>query len=213
MTLTQDLHKQGLCILGTCAPEPSDNLPEGSAQIALVGPDEPRFWDVFTAAPEYSDGRPDPMDRWSKRVVDAISKSHQASAFYPSDGPPWHPFQAWALRSGVCFISPVALLVHARRGLFVSFRAALALQDPLSVAPDENPCTSCSAQPCRAACPVGALKETSYDVAACTSHIKATPDADCLAGCRARRACPIGRERRSPEQSRFHMDAFLPPSS
>ena len=81
-----------------------------------------------------------------------------------------------------------SLLVHDTAGLFVSFRAALALPDRLDLTPAaENPCNSCIAQPCRSACPVGALApDQSYDVPACLAHIRSPEGRECRNGKRTR---------------------------
>ncbi|MEP3295458.1 MAG: ferredoxin, partial [Pseudoruegeria sp.] len=110
--------------------------------------------------------------------------------------------------------SPVGLFVHAKAGLFVSFRAALALPYELSTKQTTPPpCDSCIPQPCRRACPVNALKGDHYDVAACHAHLATDAGADCMAkGCRARRACPVSQAcGRVDEQSAFHMKAFFKP--
>ena len=39
----------------------------------LIGPDEPAFWKYFRNSSEYQDGLPDPMDRFSKRVIGQLS--------------------------------------------------------------------------------------------------------------------------------------------
>ena len=41
----------------------------GHATLVLLGPAGPKFWDHFTGCSEYRDERPDPMDRWSTRVI------------------------------------------------------------------------------------------------------------------------------------------------
>jgi len=201
------LAPHGLEVLATVAPAPGDTLPPGTRGLALVGPAGPAFWDIFRAAPEAADGRPDPLDRWSRRVLDGVAARVGGTALYPFGGPPWHPFIAWALRSGQVFASPVTLLVHPRHGLFVSFRGALALPEPLPAAPAANPCETCRGKPCRTACPPGALTPGGYDIPACHAHLDRPQGADCLSGCLVRRACPVGR-RQPPEQSAFHMAAF-----
>ena len=55
----------GLRGLGDCR--------DGDDTITLIGPDEPRFWAIFTQSDEYRDGAPDPMDRWSRRVISAVA--------------------------------------------------------------------------------------------------------------------------------------------
>lgn len=201
------LGPHGLEVLATLAPAPEDTLPAGTQGLALTGPAGPRFWNIFRASPEAADGAPDPLDRWSRRVLDGVAEAAGGTALYPFGGPPWHPFIAWALRSGQVFTSPVTLLAHPRHGLFVSFRGALALPWPLPAAPATNPCETCVGQPCRTACPAGALTPTGYDIPACHAHLDDAQGADCLSGCLVRRACPVGSSQ-PPEQSAFHMAAF-----
>ncbi|MEO0914326.1 MAG: ferredoxin [Pseudomonadota bacterium] len=208
MNLAEALAPHGLEVLGTLAPTPEDALPEGTATLALIGPNGRAFWHIFTASPEYGDGDADPLNRWSTRILESIAAAHGAQALFPFGGPPWHPFIAWALRTGQCHQSPVGLLVHNRHGLFVSFRGALALPESVSLPPATRPCDECG-QPCRTTCPVGALTAEGYDVPACKAHVTSPEGAACRSGCLVRRACPVGPHLRLPEQSAFHMQAFL----
>jgi hypothetical protein len=199
-----------LTILGAFHPVPEDGL-RGAGTLALVGPAEPGFWPHLIAEPEWQDGRPDPLDRWSRRVIGRIACDLGAKALFPFTGPPFHPFQAWAIRSGHTWESPVRLLVHATQGLMVSFRGALALRERLPLPPPSpNPCDSCDTRPCETACPPGALTPAGYDVPACRAFLDTPPGADCLGqGCRVRRACPLSQGYgRLPEQSAYHMSTF-----
>lgn len=197
------LSAQGLFVMG--------GFHEGRGTTLLLGAG-PGLWPVFTAAPEHADGAPDPLDRWSKRVIGARAAAMGARATYPSDGPPYAPFTDWALRTGRFWRSPVGMLVHDVAGLMISIRGALHLpaRAELPAPQGANPCPACPA-PCRTACPVDALKGETYDVAACKDHLRRPAGADCReAGCRARRACPVSRAfGRDPAQSAFHMEAFL----
>jgi epoxyqueuosine reductase len=103
--------------------EDEDGLPAGTRTLLLIGPAEPGFWPHLTAQPEW-DGTPDPVDRWSRRVIGRLACDLGAKALFPFGGPPYHPFYRWALRSGQVWDSPVRLLVHARQGLMVSIRGA-----------------------------------------------------------------------------------------
>lgn len=208
--LSAALAAQFLTVLGGFHPEAGEpGLPKGAQTLLLLGPQEPGFWPHLTAEPEW-DGAPDPVDRWSRRVIGRIACDFRAKALFPFGGPPYHPFYQWALRTGRAWASPVRLLVHADQGLMVSFRGALALKERLALPPARpNPCVSCAA-PCLTACPVGAMALQGYDVTACHSHLDQHPKGPCLsAGCLARRACPAGAAyARLPEQSAYHMERF-----
>lgn len=200
-----------LRVLGGFHPTPDDQAPEGCKTLIMLGPDEPTFWPHLQTQTEFLDGDPDPVDRWSRRVIDGWASDLNANPLYPFGGPPYLPFFSWALRTGRVHASPILLLVHDRAGLFVSFRGALALPNHIDLpASPPNPCDTCAEQPCRTACPVGALSATGYDVPLCRTHLEAPDHADCMGqGCAARRACPVsGGFGRLPEQSAYHMRKF-----
>jgi epoxyqueuosine reductase len=202
---------RALAVLGGFHPNPDDDAPEGCGTLLMLGPDEPRFWPAFTASDEYRDGAPDPMDRWSRRVIGDWAADVGAQALYPFGGPPYLPFYRWALRTGRIHASPVNLLVHDAAGLFVSFRGALALRERIELPPPPPaPCSTCADQPCLTACPVDALTPAGYDVPRCKSYLDTFAGQDCLtAGCLVRRACPVSHGfGRDPAQSGFHMRHF-----
>lgn len=180
--------------------------------VVLLGPREPGFWAAFSASCEYQDGEPDPLDRWSKRVISDLAEKLDGAAIFPSDGPPYAPFMTWAVDSGQAWQSPVGMLVHARAGLMVSYRGALRLPELYELpSPAAKPCESC-AQPCLEACPVAALNASHvYDVPACKTHASAPEGISCRTeGCLVRRICPVSQTHgRLPEQSAFHMRSFL----
>jgi hypothetical protein len=210
-------HKRYLTILGGLHPDPetlSDLLPANTQTLLMLGPHEPAFWPQFTAQPEYTDGHPDPLDRWSKRIVDALAVELAATAFYPSDGPPFPPFFSWAMQTGHCFQSPIQLLVHDSAGMFVSFRGVLALPQHIDLpSPQQSPCLTCVDTPCVTTCPVNAFATGTYDVPTCKAYITADPTQACMtSGCIARRSCPVSQTHpRIAAQSAFHMKAFLAP--
>jgi epoxyqueuosine reductase len=189
--------------------EGDEGLPKGTRTLLLVGPQEPGFWAHVQAQPEW-DGGPDPVDRWSRRVIGRVACDRGAKALFPFGGPPYHPFYQWALRTGRVWDSPVRLLVHSAQGLMVSFRGALALKQAVEVPPAvARPCDACPA-PCLTACPAGALTGAGYDVPGCHAFLDRPEGADCMTGgCLVRRACPVSQTyARLPEQSAYHMGQF-----
>ena len=205
---------EGLFVSGVVA--------DGGDTVLLLSPDEPRYWDILRAAPEWRDGSPNPVDRWSLRVIGALAEALGGEPLFPFGGPPWHPFYTWALAGGRAVASPVSLLADAERGLWISYRGAIRVRefedefalrsrsrdrDPIP-ASGSDPCSPCPA-PCRTACPVNALTEKGYDVAACHGYLDTEAGADCLTGgCLVRRACPVGRDRRPTELAAYHMGVF-----
>ena len=200
-----------LTILGGFACSGDPGLPKGTRTVLMLGPG-PGFWPHLTAQVEW-DGKPDPVERWSRRVIGHLACDLGAKALFPFGGPPSHPFHQWALRTGAVWDSPVRLLVHGQQGLMVSFRGALAMRQALDLpAAPASPCDTCTTKPCLTACPPRALTGAGYDVPACHAYLETVPGQDCLSrGCAARRACPVSqRYDRMPEQSAWHMARFHP---
>tara|TARA_B100000963_G_scaffold327845_1_gene315912 strand:+ start:185 stop:517 length:333 start_codon:yes stop_codon:yes gene_type:complete len=95
----------------------------------LIGPDEPFFWVIFKKSKEFTSGVKNPLNKWSKRIIDSIAKKFSGTAFYPFQNNPIIPLYDLALNTGKFWESPVKLLVHERRGLMVSFRSAIAFEN------------------------------------------------------------------------------------
>ena len=210
----------GLVPRGWLALTPEDGLPplpdgRPAGTLVLVGRVGRQGWSTFTTAPEYRDRLPDPLDRWSRRVIETLAADLGAAAHFPFGGPPFRPFQRWAMRAEPVAPSPIGLLIHPDWGLWHAYRGALAFADDLGEiqppAPVASPCESCAAKPCLTTCPVDAFSPAGYDVGRCTTHMESPLGALCRTdGCRARDACPVGRGRRyADEEIRFLMRAFL----
>lgn len=202
----------GLLAMGALHPDRTGAAGLRGGTLILLGTG-PGFWPVFTAAPEASDGAPDPIDRWSQRVIGALARTLDARPYFPFGGPPYTPFIDWALKSGRAFTSPTGMLVHVTVGLMISYRGALHLDEEIAIPVPEaaSPCLSCAQRPCISACPVGALSaDMPYDVAGCHNHLDSPAGSACMMqGCAVRRACPISRGAgRRPEQSALHMRSF-----
>ena len=203
--------RRHLTILGGFHPDSTDDTPEDCKTLVMLGPDEPSFWSAFNNSPEWRDGAPDPMDRWSSRVIGGWASDIGATPLYPFGGPPFEPFYSWALRTGRIHASPVQLLVHDEAGLFVSFRGALALPSHVDLPPSPKaPCGSCAGQPCQTACVADALTPEGYDVPKCKTFLNTAEGQQNMAqGCNVRRSCPVSqRFGRLPAQSAYHMQQF-----
>jgi len=207
----------GLTGLGTIRATPQQGAPEGVGAIVLLGLSR-EGWGVFTQSPEFADGAPDPLDRWSSRVIGALGMATGAEALFPFGGPPYQPFMRWASATRRMWPSPLGMSVHDEHGLWMSFRGALgfaALEGIPEPAPAPRPCDTCTTRPCLKACPVDAFtgegEGTRYDVEACAAHVRSPEGAACRQrGCLARRACWIGQDRvPEPARAAFHMGAFL----
>ena len=213
--LETSISNAGLMLLGAIDTSARDvpGVPAGVATLVLLGWAGSEPWSVFAASAEFVDGAADPLDRWTRRVVDDLAREVGATPLYPFGGPPWLPFQAWALRAGIARKSPIGLLIHPRYGLWHSYRAALAFVDPIAFPPQAampSPCDTCVDKPCLSACPVDAYTTAGFAVDACRTHLAKTNTPCRSDGCLARDACPVGHAWRSgAEQIRFHQSAFM----
>lgn len=209
----------GLTLLGGFHPEPQDAVPpapDGTAIVTVfllgfIGRDS---WAPFAESKEAGDSLPNPLDRWSARKIGDLAGELGANALFPFGGPPYLPFQRWAMRAGSVHPSPLGLLIHPEWGLWYSFRGALGLTSTIDLPPIEqrpSPCMTCWLRPCLAACPVGAFRPDGYAVSRCADHLETSAGTDCMTlGCRARHACPVGTDYSyQPERAAFHMRAFL----
>jgi epoxyqueuosine reductase QueG len=152
------------------------------------------------------------LDQWTKDVIDPLADDLNANAIYPFDKPP-QPFLTWARQCGAGHTSPLGLNIHPTYGLWHAYRAALLFPVAFDLprhSAGAHPCDTCCEKPCLSACPVNAFDGKNYDVASCANHLESESGTDCMTdGCKARRACPIGKAfEYVPQQKQFHMHAF-----
>jgi len=208
----------GLDLRGAFHPESADDvpvLPTGRipGTLVLVGNVGSGLWAVFAQSGEANDGAPHPLNRWTQRVLDRIAAEVDAAPLFPFGGPPYLPFQRWAMRAEPVAPSPLGILIHPEYGLWHAYRGALAFAERLALPPRAErprPCDGCPDRPCLSACPVTAFTDRGYDVPACIGHIDGPVGGVCMTGgCLARRACPVGAGfAHNAAQAAFHMQAF-----
>ncbi len=212
--IAQELARFGLALRGGFVPAADDAVPgvdhaRPTSAVLMIGNAGRAMWPHFAAARE---GRQNPMDAWTRSVIEPLATRFGARAVYPFEAPPL-PFQRWAERAWPVFRSPMGLLIDAEYGPWHALRAALLFAVPVGVPEPprrSSTCASCEAKPCLSTCPVGAFDGSGFDYRACRSFLASADGASCMTnGCGARAACPVGREHRYDEaQLQFHMRAF-----
>ena len=209
---------EGLILRGGFYPFAEDAVPELAPGIAcetllIIGNAGGGMWRRFSSSPEFRLDK-DPLNAFSRRVIEHLAHEFGATALFPFTGPPFLPFINWAQRAEPVWPSPIGPLIHAEYGLWHAYRGALCFSDvivlPSGPAAD-RPCDTCADKPCLHTCPVGAFSDQGYDVPACIAHISTSSGGACFeAGCLARRACPVGSAYAyAPAQAAFHTRAFL----
>jgi hypothetical protein len=211
------LASTGMALRGGFAPAPADAVPDlapgrPARSLLLIGNIGGAMWPAFAAAGRREHA--EPMDHWTRQVIDPIAAELGARALYPFAGPPYHPFQRWAMRAEGVQASPLMIFIHPTFGLWHAYRAALLFAESLALpsgAPTRHPCDTCVGQPCLHTCPVDAFTLSGFDDKACARHVDGPDGIECRdRGCLARRACPVGQEYAyPPAQMAFHMEAFL----
>lgn len=211
--------RHGVAVRGGFSTQKADDIPQktpGEATLSLVlfGQVGPSLWSAFEDSPELTDGKSNPMDRWSERVGNTIAREMNGLALFPFGGPPHHPFQQWAVRAESVSPSRLGISIHTQYGLWHAYRFAVALPTKvIGLDPESSKmpvCDSCVGHPCLSKCPVGAFGDDGYDVTICFNYLNENLEAPCHSiGCLARDACPEGQEfRYGEEQIRFHMHQF-----
>lgn len=212
------IESTGLVTRGAFHVEDDDGVPPtgdpaAGRTLILLGNAGSSFWPAFTASEEYKDGHPDPLDRWSQRVISNLARELGANAVFPFGGPPYSPFLRWARRAEDVEPSPLGMLIHPEYGLWHAYRGALIVDALLDDLPERtgaaSPCLTCPDRPCLSGCPVDAFGDDGFEADTCVSHLSGPND--CLTqGCLARNACPAGKPfRYDPAQHCFHLRAFF----
>ena len=207
--LTAELDPYGLILRGGIHLKKDES--QTPQTLILVGNIGSEMWEPFSRE---DSGSSDPLDHWTRQVVEPIAAQFGAEAYFAFEGPPYHPFQHWAMQAEYVFQSPIGPLIHPKYGLWHAYRAALVFDEVLEFPNQEqaaNPCDSCEDKPCLSTCPAGAFTTEIYDIPSCVEYLKTSAGETCLTkNCAARRACPIGKEYQYNNiQSKHHMSAFF----
>lgn len=216
--LSQTLSPRGLILRGGFNFDLSDVAPPGlsgapAMAVLLVGQAGAAPWPHFSRWRERQPAAlENPLDTWSREVVDDVAEETGALAVYPSDKP-YLPFQQWAMRAEGLKPSPLGILMHPEYGLWHAYRGALLFEHELPIQPPEavnHLCDACIGKPCLKSCPVNAYSEAGFAYQDCQAHVRGTYGEDCrTGGCLDRNACPYGKDYRYPAGVQaFHMAAF-----
>jgi epoxyqueuosine reductase len=211
---------------GACAPvAPALTLASllpGALGALVVGSSGRAFFAGFERSSEAADGRPHPLDRYTRAVVDDVARASLeplgvtfvtrfpfVGQLGSIEGGGPIPFQRLGRAAGLAPASPLGLQIHPIFGAWWAYRALVAVDVVLPATPRlEDGCAGCPA-PCVDACPGHAVHVAGFDIAACHTHRLASPP--CHSSCVARLACVRGPEHQYTEaQLAFHMDASMP---
>ncbi len=127
-----------------------------------------------------------------KKTIDEIAIKSNSRSFFPFEAP-FQQFINWAKKCSTMGSSPVRLLVHTEKGLFISFRGALGINEYIkSPNNSKDICTPCE-KPCRTACPVSALNQDGYDIIRCKEYVNTPSGQECRNGCLVKDPTPLVR--------------------
>ena len=106
---------------------------------------------------------------------------------------PFQPFIDWAKKCSTMGSSPVRLLVHKEKGLFISLRGALGINEYVESPNNlKDICTPCE-KPCLTACPVSALNQDGYDVIRCKEYLNTPSGQECRTAALSEVPAPLCR--------------------
>ena len=195
----------------------SERLLPGARSAVVVGNGGRAFHEAFHTSRESADRAPDPIDTFTRRILERVvslldQSGSTSRALFPWEryGGEYADFVALGRVSGMGRESRLALLLHPRYGPWMALRAVILTTleiPPTSPLAGFDPCRRCSA-PCAAVCHGGALDGGRFSVSACFQG--RVQHAACRQRCDARRACVLGRDHAYlPLWEAHHMSASL----
>ena len=192
-------------------------LAPDAKSIVVVANGGGALWEALKRHAEKNPGwmdRDHPLDDFTKTVVEnhiapVIGESGaRFSILFPFlQGQRTLNFIELGKAAGVAGPSILGVLIHPKFGPWMAFRAAILIDqliDEPGEARDYDPCPTCTARTCIAACPTGAVSAASgWDIPRCVAY-RIESEADCRARCHSRVACVVGPEHRYPDDELAH---------
>jgi methylmalonic aciduria homocystinuria type C protein len=156
----------------------------------------PRFLAALAASPALASD-PDPLDRYTERVVAAIAPPGAALFFaHQRSDAGWLPIQALAERAGLATLAPSGLSIHPTFGPWIALRALIVLDADAPATAPPRPI-----KPCECARGCGPAREA---LARAGDPFDSRSDT-WRAWAAVRLACPAGAAHRYPDdQLRYH---------
>jgi epoxyqueuosine reductase len=170
------------------------------------------FWQAFSAHRVAHPGwaaRDNPLDDFTRftvedRIMPTLrAAAVHATAVYPfiSNGPTLN-FMELGTLAGIAGPSLLGVVVNPIFGPWIAFRAAILIDreiDAPGYALGFDPCPTCTARSCIAACPASAVSASAgWDIPACLTY-RVEREAECAPRCHARVACVLGPDHRYPD--------------
>ena len=94
----------------------------------LIGPKELYFWYLFKKVGNTKTIKKPHLIDGQKKIIEKIAIELIAMSFFPFEAP-FQPFIDWAKKCSTMGSSPVSLLLHKKKGLFISFQGALGINE------------------------------------------------------------------------------------
>lgn len=193
-------------------------LPQAKT-LVVIGNGGEGFWTHFRryyeARPGYLQEHTHPLDDYTVETIESTLTPilEQSGVRYRY----LYPFRFWAepvsfmhlaQAAGLAGPSILGVVIHPLYGPWIALRAAVLIDQELSLppaAPGFDPCPTCSERACLSACPARAVSlEKGWDIPACVRH-RLQVQSDCVDRCHARYQCVYGREHRyPPDELQYH---------
>ncbi|MGH7949949.1 MAG: hypothetical protein ACREQF_12035 [Candidatus Binataceae bacterium] len=185
------------------------SIAPGAKSIVVIGNGGGAFWRAASRHAETHPGwwtRDNPLDDFTRDAIEGAvvrAADSPVRVIYPFMGDaPTLNFVELAKAAGLAGPTILGVVAHPVFGPWIAFRAALLFDVSLDSPGDArefDPCPTCTARTCIAACPVSAVAySTGWDLVKCATH-RVENEADCAPRCHARVACVLGPEHRYPD--------------